>query len=180
MPASRDALLALCMVLNAPVAAGRIINRGKIDGDFCWDPDKGQTVRTSDCPHGCCVDNDCGSKNQCKAVYAIGLIVLIASCVCVCSLVVLAVLWWRHMFCFSKAERSDTSMLPPAARPQQHNPQDNLYPYAHQNPLPPPGPVYNYGNFAPHPVPIAGQPVPPIVTGQPVPVPPVKEGEYYH
>eukprot|EP01064_Diplonema_japonicum_P007717 TRINITY_DN1534_c0_g2_i1.p1 TRINITY_DN1534_c0_g2~~TRINITY_DN1534_c0_g2_i1.p1 ORF type:complete len:201 (+),score=36.28 TRINITY_DN1534_c0_g2_i1:62-604(+) len=66
------------------------------DDDTCLDRRRNRWVRSRDCEHSCCVDNECGSSSECTAALVIGLIVgAVILCLCVGGCIALWYFCWR-------------------------------------------------------------------------------------
>eukprot|EP01064_Diplonema_japonicum_P013073 TRINITY_DN2043_c0_g1_i1.p1 TRINITY_DN2043_c0_g1~~TRINITY_DN2043_c0_g1_i1.p1 ORF type:complete len:165 (+),score=38.98 TRINITY_DN2043_c0_g1_i1:53-547(+) len=134
------------------------------DDGLCWDKSKSKAVKTGDCVHGCCVDNNCGSESECDAKHVIGIIIGVAAAVCCCIFIILAILWWRKEACFKNRDQpSDQAPTvgtvynpnaPTNVYPDQQQQYPQQYPQAYAQP-PPQG--YNDPNQPP-----MAQPLPPL------------------
>eukprot|EP01059_Diplonema_ambulator_P027929 TRINITY_DN46611_c0_g1_i1.p1 TRINITY_DN46611_c0_g1~~TRINITY_DN46611_c0_g1_i1.p1 ORF type:complete len:213 (+),score=18.70 TRINITY_DN46611_c0_g1_i1:47-640(+) len=122
--------------------------------DYCYNEDTGMQVRTADCPHNCCVNDKCGSSDQCKTALIVGLVIIGSVLLCCCCCVIVVFMFWRKKGCFSKGSKPYDSASHGTPAPQQgypHNPQDNLYPMTGYPPPPqqggyyPPPPQQQYG-----------------------------------
>eukprot|EP01064_Diplonema_japonicum_P007716 TRINITY_DN1534_c0_g1_i1.p1 TRINITY_DN1534_c0_g1~~TRINITY_DN1534_c0_g1_i1.p1 ORF type:complete len:210 (+),score=47.69 TRINITY_DN1534_c0_g1_i1:62-631(+) len=144
------------------------------DDDICFDKGRNRWVRSRDCEHHCCVDNECGSSGECTTALVIGLIVGgVILCLCVGGCIAL---WY---FCWREGSRNNNSIQPQtvavvAVQPVQH-PGSAQYPVQYPPPLstvdgqayPPPG-VQVYPAVAPVYPQMQGQ-YPPVVEGQAYP-----------
>eukprot|EP01064_Diplonema_japonicum_P030468 TRINITY_DN518_c9_g1_i1.p1 TRINITY_DN518_c9_g1~~TRINITY_DN518_c9_g1_i1.p1 ORF type:complete len:199 (+),score=23.94 TRINITY_DN518_c9_g1_i1:68-598(+) len=135
-------LLCLAALLLCAVVDGKKTfkskSRGSSDDDYCYDEERRINVRTSDCPHNCCVSGDCGSSDECRTALIIGLVIVGCIVLCCCICIIIGFMFWQKKGCFASKPSKQSSAPPagdsygyPGVQPQQgypYNPQASLYP----------------------------------------------------
>eukprot|EP01064_Diplonema_japonicum_P021941 TRINITY_DN31548_c0_g1_i1.p1 TRINITY_DN31548_c0_g1~~TRINITY_DN31548_c0_g1_i1.p1 ORF type:complete len:174 (+),score=47.23 TRINITY_DN31548_c0_g1_i1:35-523(+) len=116
---------AIVLCLLAVQADGRIVGHDDDDNGLCLF--NGKPVRTSNCTHGCCVDNKCGSERDCDTRHIVAIVVgVLAGVVCL-VFVVLAVLWWQKTACFKNRDQP-SDQAPTPGYPVDHEAPATGYP----------------------------------------------------